>query len=144
MPVYPKKRYIIIDLTKYVPQEGNSPEKQWIELFRNMPTAKEVPPGTDKAIRDVYGDMLVSKANKSFITEVATNMDEGEIMMMKAAIRRVETARRKGFAEGKKSGEVRGEARTRKKIKARDKKIVDFLRANGVTAKLLNAAMAIK
>lgn len=136
LPVYPKKRYIIIDLTKYVPQEGDSPEKQWIELFKNMPTAKEVPPGTDKAIRDVYGDMLVSKANKRFITEVATNMDEGERLMMMAAERRVAAIRRKGLAEG--------EARAHKKIKARDKKIVDFLRANGVAAKLLNAAMAIK
>ena len=63
-------------------------------------------------------------------------MDEGEIMMMKAAERRIAAIRRKGIAEG--------EARAHKKTKARDKKIVDFLRANGVAAKLLNAAMAIK
>ncbi|MBQ3778731.1 MAG: hypothetical protein II835_11780 [Fibrobacter sp.] len=37
-----------------------------------------------------------------------------------------------------------GEAKANKKFAARDKKIAKFLRANGVSAKLLNAALAIK
>ena len=53
---------------------------------------------------------------------------------------RMGTARREGEARGV----VKGEARASKKFAARDKKIAKFLRANGVSAKLLNAALAIK
>lgn len=44
----------------------------------------------------------------------------------------------------RREGEAKGEAKMSKKIAARDKKIAKFLRANGVSAKLLNAALAIK
>ena len=44
----------------------------------------------------------------------------------------------------RREGEAIGEAKMRKKFAARDKKIAKFLRANGVSAKLLNAALAIK
>ena len=51
--IYNKKRYIIIDLTKYVPQKSNSVENKWIELFRSMPEAKSVPKGIDNVLKDV-------------------------------------------------------------------------------------------
>lgn len=35
LPVYSKKRYIIVDLTKYVPNKNNSLENEWINLFKN-------------------------------------------------------------------------------------------------------------
>lgn len=61
---------------------------------------------------------------------------------------RMGTARREGEAIGEARGEARGvakgEARAIKKFAARDKKIAKFLRANGVSAKLLTAAMALK
>ena len=44
----------------------------------------------------------------------------------------------------RREGEAIGEAKMSKKYAARDKKIAKFLRANGVSAKLLNAALAIK
>lgn len=44
----------------------------------------------------------------------------------------------------RREGEAIGEAKMSKKFAARDKKIAKFLRANGVSAKLLNAALAIK
>ena len=48
----------------------------------------------------------------------------------------VSTARHEGFAEG--------EAKVIKRFAARDKKIAEYLRSHGVSAKLLNAAFAIK
>ena len=41
-------------------------------------------------------------------------------------------------------GEATGEAKANKRFAARDKKIAKFLRSHGVSAKLLNAALAIK
>ena len=57
---------------------------------------------------------------------------------------RMGTARREGEARGEARGVAKGEARAIKKFAARDKKIAKFLRANGVSAKLLTAAMALK
>ena len=50
----------------------------------------------------------------------------------------------KGEAKGKAKGIAEGEAKANKKFVARNKKIVEFLRANGVSRKLLTAALAIK
>lgn len=61
LPIYNKKRYIIIDLTKYVPQKSNSVENKWIELFRSMPEAKSVPKGIDDVLKDVYERALGSR-----------------------------------------------------------------------------------
>ena len=50
----------------------------------------------------------------------------------------------KGEAKGKAKGIAEGEAKANKKFVARNKKIVAFLRANGVSRKLWTAALAIK
>ena len=50
------------------------------------------------------------------------------------------TAHRRGEAEGI----AKGEAKANRRFAARDKKIVEYLRANGVSIKLLNTALAIK
>ena len=52
----------------------------------------------------------------------------------------VSTARHEGEAVG----EAKGEAKANKRFAARDKKIAKYLRSHGVSAKLLNAALAIK
>ena len=53
-----------------------------------------------------------------------------------------------GLATAHRRGEAEGEAKERSRNEAanaaRDKKIVEYLRANGVSIKLLNAALAIK
>ena len=41
-------------------------------------------------------------------------------------------------------GEAVGEAKANKRNAAREKKITEYLRSHGVSAKLLNAALAIK
>ena len=41
-------------------------------------------------------------------------------------------------------GEATGEAKAKEKFAAREKKIAEYLRSHGVSAKLLNAALAIK
>ena len=44
----------------------------------------------------------------------------------------------------KEEGIAEGEAETKRKFAARDKKIAKFLQAHGVSAKLMTAAFAIK
>jgi hypothetical protein len=139
LTIYPKKRYIIIDLTKYIPTEATSPENQWIELFRNLPTAKAVPRGIDKVVRAVYRQLLVKKATETFITEVATGMvDKDEFNAC------MSYARREGYEEGEAKGEAKGEARAKRKFAARDKKIAEYFRSIGVPKKHIETAMAIR
>ena len=139
LPVYPKKRYIIVDLTKYVPKKDNSPETEWINLFKNASKARRAPKVNDKILDDVYERLKISNATSKFIKKVATDMVTKEEIST-----RMGTARREGEAIGLAKGEARCEAKMNKKFAARDKKIAKFLRANGVSAKLLTAAMAIK
>lgn len=60
----------------------------------------------------------------------------------------VSTARHEGLAEGEAKGEARGfikgEAKVKERYAAREKKIAEYLRSHGVSAKLLKAAFAIK
>ena len=132
LPVYPKKRYIIVDLTKYIPKKDNSPENEWINLFKNASKAKRVPKVNDGVLDDVYERLRISNATSKFIKKVATDMVTKEEIST-----RMGTARREGFAEGEAKGLVKGEARGKAKM-------AKFLRAKGVSAKLLNAALAIK
>lgn len=131
LPIYPKKRYIVIDLTKYVPQKENSSESEWINLFKTMSDAKRVPKGKDEIINDAYERSRVSKATKKYIKKVAAYMVTKEEIST-----RMGTARREGFAEG--------EAKANKKFATRDKKIADFLRSIGVSKKNIDMAFAIK
>ena len=48
------------------------------------------------------------------------------------------------YLKGEAKDIAEGEAKANKKFVARNKKIVEFLRANGVSRKLLTAALAIK
>ncbi|SOD14167.1 PD-(D/E)XK nuclease family transposase [Fibrobacter sp. UWB16] len=127
LPIYPQKRYIVIDLTKYAPQTEHSAENEWIELFKDMPTATRMPKGKSEVIEKVYELMKVGNSTGEFIKKVATSMiDRDEFNAC------VSTARHEG------------EAKAKEKFAAREKKIAEYLRSHGVSAKLLNAALAIK
>ena len=131
LPIYPQKRYIIIDLTKYAPQTEHSAENEWIELFKKMPTAIRMPKGKSEVIEKVYELMKVGNSTDEFIKKVARSMidrDEFNACMS--------SARQKGLAEG--------EAKVKERYAARYKKIVEYLRSQGVSEKLLKAAFAIK
>ena len=135
LPIYPKKRYIIIDLTKYVSKTDHSPENEGIRLFKTMPFAKRAPKCKDEIIAEVYECMRINKSTDEFITEVATNMidrDEYNASMS--------YAHRTGYEQGHDDGAKQ----ERKKIAARDKKIEKFLRSKGVSSKILATALAIK
>ncbi len=135
LPIYPKKRYIIVDLTKYVPNNDDSAESRWLNLFKTMPYAKRTPKCKDEIFAEIYECMRIDKSTDEFITEVAANMidrDEYNAGMS--------YARRTGFEEG----EARGVAKTTKKFAARDKKIAKYLRSKGVSPEILATALAIK
>ncbi len=132
LPVFPKKRYIIIDITKFVPGKGNTLEQQWMELFKLMPKAKRIPANIDKVLKDVYELLLVKHSPKRFIAKVARDMvDKREIST------RLGTARREGIAEGEARGIVKGEA---KGIAA----VLKLLRSKHVSPDLLAAVQALK
>ena len=112
LPIYPKKRYIIIDLTKYVPKRGNSPENEWIKLFKTMPYARRAPRCKDEIFAEIYECMRINKSTDKFITEVATNMvDRYEYNASMSYARRVGLER--GLAEGRAEGRERGLAEGR-------------------------------
>lgn len=135
LPIYPQKRYIVIDLTKYAPQSNYSAENEWIELFKDMPTATRMPKGKSEVIEKVYELMKVGNSTGEFIKKVATSMiDRDEFNAC------VSTARHEGLAEG----EAKGEAKAIKRFAARDKKIAKYLRSKGVSAEILATALAIK
>ena len=155
LPIYPKKRYIVIDLTKYIPKKDDSPENEWIRLFKTMPLIKRAPKCRDEIIAEVYECMRIDKSTDEFITEVATDMiDRDEYNACMSYARRtgheqghaegLEQGLAEGRAEGRAEGEARGAAKERKKFAARDKKIEKFLRSKGVSPKILAAALAIK
>ena len=167
LPVYPKKRYIIIDLTKYVPKNDDSPENEWIKLFKTMRFAKRAPKCKDEIIAEVYECMRISNSTDLFITKVAKSMiDRDEYNACMSYASRV--GHEKGFAKGEALGIARGEARgeargialgkargvalgeargvakMKKKIAARDKKIAKYLRSIGVSAAHIATALATK
>ena len=131
LPIYAKKRYIIIDLTKFVPKKNGSPESEWIKLFKTMPRAKRTPKGIDDVMDDVYERLRIGNATSKFIKKVATYMVTKEEIWT-----RLGTARREGFADG--------EAKANKRIAVRDKKIAEFLQSIGVSKKNIATAFSIK
>ncbi|MCQ2105403.1 MAG: Rpn family recombination-promoting nuclease/putative transposase [Fibrobacter sp.] len=101
LPVYDKKRYIVIDLSKVDAKvlNLNTAETEWLELFTKMASAKDAPKTKDPVIADVYSRLAVNALEKNFITEIATGMvTEAEIST------RIGTARREGREEGHKEG----------------------------------------
>ncbi len=98
LPVYNKKRYIVIDLSKVDAKvlDLNTAETEWLELFTRMASAKAAPKTSDPIIADVYSRMKVSLHENNFITEIATGMvTEAEIST------RIGTARREGKDEAR-------------------------------------------
>ena len=135
LPVYGKKRYIVVDITKFTPGKGNAKERQWLELFKLMPTAKGIPANVDSVIKDVYERLLVSKAPKRFIAKVAKDMiDKREYMAC------LSTARRKGLEEGREEG---AEAE-RAKSEARENRRAEYLRSQNIPENVISVMLAIK
>ncbi|WP_143160442.1 PD-(D/E)XK nuclease family transposase, partial [Fibrobacter sp. UWEL] len=62
LPIYTKKRYIIIDLTKYKAAR-NTPEAEWLKLIATSASATSAPKTTDKAIADAYSRLQVKNAS---------------------------------------------------------------------------------
>ena len=135
LPIYPKKRYIVIDLTKYIPKKDNSPENEWIRLFKTMPLIKRAPKCRDEIIAEVYECMRIDKSTDEFITEVATNMiDRDEYNAS------ISYARRTGLEQG----EALGVAKTERKFAARDKKRLAFLRSKRIPKDIIAAMLSIE
>ncbi len=98
LPVYDKKRYIVVDLCKVDAKvlNLNTAETEWLELFTKMASAKDAPKTKDPVIADVYRRMMVNALEKNFIKEIAAGMvTEAEIKT------RIGTARREGREEGR-------------------------------------------
>lgn len=127
LPIFPKKRYIIVDITKFVPGKGNTLERQWIELFKLMPTAKRIPANIDSVLKDVYERLQVKNSPKRFIAKVAKDMvDKREIST------RLGTARREGAEQ------------ERKKFEAEKQKMAEYFRSRGVPEDVISGGFAIK
>lgn len=94
--IYDKKRYIIIDLTKYK-SCANPQEAEWLYFFTHVATAKAMPATKDGVIADAYARLKVKSNSEEFISEVAYAMvTKAEILT------RLNDARVEGHKEGRK------------------------------------------
>ena len=86
--------------------------------------------------------------DEDVVEELRMQKSIGQVLGIPTAGDRRRAAERAALRRGMKRGRADGAEQERKKNEAanaaRDKKIAEFLRANGVSAKLLNAALAIK
>ena len=135
LPVYKKKRYIVVDITKFTPGKGNAKERQWLELFKLMPTAKGIPANVDRVVKDVYERLLVSRSPKRFIAKVAKDMiDKRELSALMG------TAHRKGVEEGAEAERAKNETANA----ARDSQRAEYLRSQNIPENVISAMLAIK
>lgn len=139
LPIYGKKRYIVIDITRFVPAKGNELEQQWLEIFKNAPNARRIPANVADEIRDVYERLLVKNSTRDFLKKVVGSMTDKREYWAGLA-----TARRRAEAEGFAKGEAKGLAKGLAKGEKKSAKMVKFLQKNGVSPKLLAAALALK
>ena len=139
LPIYAKKRYIVIDITRFVPAKGNELEQQWLEIFKNAPNARRIPANVADEIRDVYERLLVKNSTRDFLKKVVGSMTDKREYWAGLA-----TARRRAEAEGFAKGEAKGLAKGLAKGEKKSAKMVKFLQKNGVSPKLLAAALALK
>ncbi|MBO7651842.1 MAG: hypothetical protein J6S84_03905, partial [Bacteroidales bacterium] len=86
--------------------------------------------------------------DEEVVEELRMQMSIGQVLGIPTAGDRRRAAERAALRRGTKRGMEKGAEQERKKNEAasaaRDKKIAKFLRLNGVSRKLLNAALAIK
>ena len=82
--------------------------------------------------------------DENVVEDLSMRMSIGQAMGIVTAGDRRRAAERAGLRRGRKEGRIEGAEQERKKFAARDKKIEEFLRSNGVSNKLLTAALAIK
>ena len=159
LPVFPKNRYIVVDLLKFAKlRKGvNSHEDFWLNLISKGPI------GIDEVDDPLFAKALdrlrVSHVKPELIkTLEGTMFDEHaeeairaeEYLKMQARGRAEGLAKgraegeAKGRAEGEAKGRVEGIAQERARTAARDKKIADYLRSIGVSPERIEAALAIK
>ena len=166
LPIYAKKKYIdakrhpqaalghakvqalcrdsrlhafVIDITKFVPSGKNDLEEQWLDIFKNAPKTKRVPPNVSTEIRDVYERLMVKNSTENFFKKVVSSMKDKRDYWAGLA-----TAHRRGEAEGITKGEAKEHSRNEAANAARDKRIAEYLSSIGVSAKRISTALAIK
>ena len=82
--------------------------------------------------------------DEEVVEELRMQMSIGQVLGIPTAGDRRRAAERAARRKGRAEGLAEGEEKANKRFAARDKKIAKFLRLNGVSRKLLNAALAIK
>ena len=82
--------------------------------------------------------------DEDVVEELRMQMSIGQVLGIPTAGDRRRAAERAALKRGRTEGAVQERKKNEIASAARDKKIAKFLRANGVSAKLLNAALAIK
>lgn len=90
---YNKKKYIIVDLTKYK-SGGHPQEAEWLYLFTHVANAKAEPATTDAIIADAYNRLKVTETSEEFIKEIAHFMVTKEEILTRINDARVSGARK--------------------------------------------------
>lgn len=135
-PIFPKNRYIIVDLPKFakIRKGVKSHEDFWLKLLLEGPL--DFTDVEDPLFVKALDRLRVSNAKPELLKVMEENMFD-EKHAYEAIIAE---AQLKARAEG----EAQGEANANQKAEARDKKIAEYLRSKGVSDDILSAAFALK
>lgn len=126
LPVYKKKNYIIVDLTKYFGRK--STEAQWLRLLKGASTARATPKGSNKVVADAYNSIKVDEASDKFIKEIANNMvTQAEIYT------RLNDAKVQGYEEGLLQGHSKAIITMVKRMLAAKESIKKIQRYSGLS-----------
>lgn len=172
LPIFPKNKYIIIDLPKFVQlrKSIHSREDFWLRLLSKGPVEMSCP--EDSLCTRALNRLRLSNVDPKILQTLEVAMSEDKHVMevikadaylkgeakgikdgmkkgMKEGLQKgMEKGMEKGLAQGMEKGlqkgMEKGAKQERAKIVARDKKIEEFLRSKGVSPELLTAALAIK
>ena len=136
LPIFTKNRYIIVDLPNFIRlrKKIGTREDYWLKLLSQGPL--EVPETSDPIFANARNRLRVSRIKPELLKAMEAKMFDDKHVR--------EAIEAEAYLKGEAKGIAEGEAKANKKFVARNKKIVEFLRANGVSRKLLTAALAIK
>jgi hypothetical protein len=109
-------------------------EDYWLKLLSQGPL--EVPETSDPIFANARNRLRVSRIKPELLKAMEAKMFDDKHVR--------EAIEAEAYLKGEAKGIAEGEAKANKKFVARNKKIVEFLRANGVSRKLLTAALALK
>ena len=143
LPLFPKNKYIVIDLPNFVRlRKGvGSREDFWLRLISRGPL--QVPSTEDPIFEAARNRLRVSRVKPELLKALEANMfdrHEYEVLEADAFLK----GEAKGLASGMEKGLEKGAQQEREKNEARDSKMAEFFRSKGIPEEIISEGLALK